>query len=83
MNLHAESPDDELTGVAAIAALQDAYAKQSSMRFRVSPNNIDVFRDGPWIAIVFRFPKGFSFTWKLSRHWAIVLKTKLEQVIKQ
>lgn len=81
MNLRAENPDHELKGAAAMAALQDAYAKKVSTRFRVSPIHLDVFKDGSWIAIVFRFPKGCSFTFKLSRHFALVLKRKLNEAL--
>lgn len=82
--LEHEQPGDELDGAAAaqafMTAAQFSKCDGGGLRVRVSPKVIDVFCDGPWIAIVFRFSKK-SLTWKVTRHWAHVLKAKLAEVL--
>lgn len=74
MNLHAESPDDELTGAAVTAALQVAYAQRQSRIIKVETDGVEVSVRGDRVLIVWRFRQRFTFTWSLSLRWALVLQ---------
>jgi len=86
MSLHLEPPPPgetgtELHGSKAAAALAAAIETRLSSRVKLAPVNVDTGRDGNWVVIIWRFPRGFSLTWKLSRHWARVLRAKLDEVL--
>lgn len=73
----------ELTGELAVRAVTTALQQRwpAAPPVRITPRDLEVRVEGPWVAIAWTFTERRSFTIRISKHWAYMLKRKLNEAL--